>query len=160
LLVSLLLSAAVAAMTAYFRYLLPTADFVWYALDAVASFVLVVLIFAAIYKVLPDVHVDWDDVWAGAIITAIFFTGGKVVNGFYLGRSGIGSAFGAAASVFAILAWVYYSSQILFFGAEFTKVYSEHHRFCVRPVRGARSVTQGARQRERGEIDNLNQKRT
>jgi uncharacterized BrkB/YihY/UPF0761 family membrane protein len=80
--------------------------------------------------------------------------------GFYLGRSGIGSAFGAAASVFVILAWVYYSSQILFLGAEFTKVYSEHHRFCVRPVRGALSVTREARQRERGEMDDLDQERT
>jgi len=160
LLVSLLLSAAVAAITAYFRHLLPVTDFVWYALDATASFLIVVLIFAAIYKVLPDVHIDWDDVWAGAFITAILFTAGKFLIGFYLGRSGIGSAFGAAASVFVILAWVYYSSQILFLGAEFTKVYSEHHRFCVRPVRGALSVTQEARQRERGEMDDLDQERT
>jgi membrane protein len=160
LLVSLLLSAAVAAITAYFRYLLPGTDFVWYGLDAVASFLLVVLIFAAIYKAVPDVRIDWDDVWAGAFITAIFFTGGKFLIGFYLGRSGIGSAFGAAASVFVILAWVYYSSQILFLGAEFTKVYSEHHRFCVRPVRGAVTVTREARQRERGEMDNLDYERT
>jgi membrane protein len=160
LLVSLLLSAAVAAITAYFRYLLPGADFVWYALDAVVSFLLVVLIFAAIFKVLPDVHIDWEDVWAGAFITAILFTAGKFLIGFYLGRSGIGSAFGAAASTFVILAWVYYSSQILFLGAEFTKVYSEHHRFCVRPVRGALSVTGEARKRERGETDSLDQERT
>jgi membrane protein len=160
LLVSLLLSAAVAAITAYFRYLLPGVDFAWYALDAVASFLLVVLIFAAIYKVLPDVHIDWADVWAGAFITAILFTAGKFLIGFYLGRSGIGSAFGAAASVFVILAWVFYSSQILFLGAEFTKVYSEHHRFCVRPVRGALSVTPEARKRERGETDSLDQERT
>ena len=160
LLVSLLLSAAVAAITAYFRYLLPGVDFAWYALDAVVSFLLVVLIFAAIYKVLPDVHIDWGDVWAGAFITAILFTAGKFLIGFYLGRSGIGSAFGAAASVFVILAWVFYSSQILFLGAEFTKVYSEHHRFCVRPVRGALSVTGEARKRERGETDNLDQERT
>jgi membrane protein len=160
LLVSLLLSAAVAAITAYFRYLLPGVDFAWYALDAVASFLLVVLIFAAIYKVLPDVHIDWGDVWAGAFITAILFTAGKFLIGFYLGRSGIGSAFGAAASVFVILAWVFYSSQILFLGAGFTKVYSEHHRFCVRPVRGALSVTREARKRERGETDSLDQGRT
>jgi len=160
LLVSLLLSAAVAAMTAYFRYLLPGVDFAWYALDAVVSFLLVVLIFGAIFKVLPDVHIDWGDVWAGAFITAFLFTAGKFLIGFYLGRSGIGSAFGAAASVFVILAWVYYSSQILFLGAEFTKVYSEHHRFCVRPVRGALSVTLEARKRERGETGSLDQERT
>jgi membrane protein len=154
LLVSLLFSAAIAAITAYFRYLLPGVDFVWYALDAAASFHLAVLIFAAIYKVVPDVHIDWADVWAGAFITAILFTVGKSLIAFYLGRSGIGSAFGAAASVFVILGWVYYSSQILFLGAEFTKVYSEHRRFCIRPVRGAVSVTEDAQQRERSEMDN------
>jgi membrane protein len=141
LLVSLLLSAAIAAITAYFRYLSPANDFLWYTLDAVTSFIMVLLILAAIYKVVPDVHIDWNDVWVGAFITAILFTLGKSLIGFYLGRSGIGSAFGAAASVFVILAWVYYSSQILFLGAEFTKVYSENRRLCVRPVRGAEYVT-------------------
>ncbi|PYS37285.1 MAG: ribonuclease BN [Acidobacteria bacterium] len=159
LLVSLLMSAAVAAITAYFHYLLPGADFAWYTLDTLASFLLVVLIFAAIFKVVPDVHIGWNDVWVGAFITAILFTGGKSLIGFYLGRSGIGSAFGAAASVFVILAWVYYSSQILFLGAEFTKVYSEHHRFCVRPVRGAETVTDEARQRARGEMENIDSER-
>ena len=140
LLISVFFSAAVAAITAYFRYLLPGADILWYALDAGASFPLLMLIFAAVYKVLPDVHIEWDDVWVGAFITAILFTGGKFLIGFYLGRSGIGSAFGAASSVFMILAWVYYSSQILFLGAEFTKVYSEHRRLSLRLIRGARSV--------------------
>jgi membrane protein len=160
LLVSLLFSAAVAAITAYFQYLLPGADFVWYTLDTMASFVLVVLVFASIYKVVPDVHIDWGDVWVGAFVTAIFFTGGKFLIGFYLGRSGIGSAFGAAASIFVILAWVYYSSQILFLGAEFTKVYSEHRRSCVRPVRGAEPVSEEARLRERGEMQTIDSERT
>jgi len=140
LLISVFFSAAVAAITAYFRYLLPGADILWYALDAGASFPLLMLIFAAVYKVLPDVHIEWDDVWVGAFITAILFTAGKFLIGFYLGRSGIGSAFGAASSVFMILAWVYYSSQILFLGAEFTKVYSDHRRLSLRLIRGARSV--------------------
>jgi membrane protein len=87
------------------------------------------------------------------LATAILFTGGKLLFGFYLGRSGIGSAFGAAASVFVILAWVYYSSQILFLGAEFTKVYSERRRSYVSPVSGAEPVTKEARQRERGEME-------
>jgi membrane protein len=159
LLVSLLLSATVAAVTAYFQYLLPGADFVWYTLDAVVSFCVVVLVFAAIYKVVPDVHIDWEDVWIGAFVTAVLFTAGKFLIGLYLGRSGIGSAFGAAASVFVILAWVYYSSQILFLGAEFTKVCAEHRRFCVRPVRGAESVTEAARQRERGEMESVDSHR-
>jgi len=159
LLVSLLQSAAVAAITGYFHYLLPGADFAWYTLDNVASFLLVVFIFAAIYKVVPDVHIGWNDVWVGAFVTAILFTVGKSLIGLYLGRSGIGSAFGAAASVYVILAWVYYSSQILFLGAEFTKVYSEHHRFCVRPVRGAEPVTEEARQRASGEMEKIDSER-
>jgi membrane protein len=128
-------------------------------LDGLASFLLIVLIFAAIYKVVPDVHIDWDDVWVGALVTATLFTGGKFLIGLYLGRSGIGSAFGAASSVFVILAWVYYSSQILFLGAEFTKVYAEHRRFYVRPVRGAESVTEEARHRERGEMEHIDSER-
>jgi membrane protein len=159
LLVSLLESAAVAAITAYFHYLLPDADFAWYTLDNLGSFLLVVFIFAAIFKVVPDVHIDWSDVWVGAFVTAVLFTGGKSLIGLYLGRSGIGSAFGAAASVYVILAWVYYSSQILFLGAEFTKVYSEHHRFCVRPVRGAETITEEARQRARGEMEKIDSER-
>ena len=155
LLVSLLLSAAVAAMTTYFQHLLTGADFVWYTLDSAVSFSLVVLVFAAIYKVVPDVHIDWEDVWIGAFVTAILFTAGKFLIGTYLSRSGISSAFGAAACVFVILAWVYYSSQILFLGAEFTKVYAQHHRHCVKPVRGAESVTEEAQQRERGEMENI-----
>ena len=160
LLVSLLLSATVAAVTAYFHYLLPGADFAWYTLDAMVSFSFIVLVFAAIYKVVPDVHIDWEDVWIGAFVTAVLFTAGKFLIGLYLGRSGIGSAFGAAASVFVILAWVYYSSQILFLGAEFTKVYAEHHRFCIRPARGAESVTEEARQRERGEMETIDSQTT
>jgi membrane protein len=160
LLVSLMLSAAVAAITAYFHYLLPGADFVWYALDAFGSFSVTILVFAATYKVVPDVDIDWADVWVGALVAAILFTGGKFVIGFYLGRSGIGSAFGAAASVFVILAWVYYSSQILFLGAEFTKVYSELRRAYVSPVFGAEPVTKEARQRERGEMGAIASERT
>jgi membrane protein len=159
LLVSLLLSAAVAAMTAYFQHVLPGVNFLW-TVDALASFFLVMLVFAAIYKVVPDVHLDWDDVWVGAFVTAILFTSGKSVIGLYLGRSGLGSPFGAAASVFVILAWVYYSSQILFLGAEFTKVFSEHRRSCVLPVQGAETVTEEARQRERGEMESLDSYRT
>lgn len=160
LLVSLMLSAAVAAITAYFHYLLPGVDFVWYSLDAFASFCVTVLVFAAIYKVVPDVDIDWADVWAGAFVTAFLFTGGKFLIGYYLGRSGIGSAFGAASSVFVILAWVYYSSQILFLGAEYTKVYSEQRRAYVRPASGAEPVTKEARHRERGEMEAIASDRT
>src|SRR3989442_386436 len=113
---------------------------------------IVVGIFAAIYKIVTDVHIDWQDVWTGAIVTAVLFTAGKAAISFYIGRTGVGSAYGAAGSVMILLAWVYYSSQILFLGAEFTKLYAEQRRFAVRPLKGAAAVTPAAKQRERGEI--------
>ena len=150
LLVSLLISALLAAATGYFEYLVPGASFIWQLLDAAVSFSIVVILFAAIFKIIPDVHIDWKDVWTGAVATAALFVGGKAAIGFYLGRSGIGSAYGAAGSVLILLAWVYYSSQILFLGAEFTKLYAEQRRFCVRPIKGVEAVTEEAKLRARG----------
>lgn len=152
LLVSLLVSAALAAITGYFNYLLPSGEFMWNALNVIISFGIVTLVFAATYKLVPDVHIDWKDVWVGALVTAALFTLGKSLIGFYLGRTGTGSAFGAAGSILVVLAWVYYTSQILFFGAEFTKVYSEEHRSTIQPVAGAEAVTKDAQARERGEV--------
>ena len=152
MLVSLLISAILAAVTGYFEYLLPGANAIWHLLDTAVSFGIVVVLFAAIYKIIPDVHIDWQDVWTGAMVTALLFTAGKAAIGFYIGRTGVGSAYGAAGSVLIILAWVYYSSQILFLGAEFTKLYAEQRRFVVRPLKGAEAVTHDAKQRERGEI--------
>jgi membrane protein len=152
MLVSLMVSAILAAITGYFEYLLPGANFIWHLLDAGVSFAVVVVLFAAIYKVVPDVHIDWEDVWTGAVVTAILFTAGKAAISFYIGRTGVGSAYGAAGSVLIVLAWVYYSSQILFLGAEFTKLYAEQRRFAVRPLTGAEAVTPEAQQRARGEI--------
>jgi len=148
MLVSLLVSAILAAVTGYFEYLLPGANVVWHLLDAIVSFSIVVLLFAAIFKIIPDVHIDWRDVWTGAVVTALLFVGGKAVIGLYLGRSGVGSAYGAAGSVLILLAWVYYSSQILFLGAEFTKLYADARRICVKPIAGVKSVTKEAKQRE------------
>jgi membrane protein len=150
LLISLLISAALAAITGYFQFLLPGTNSFWHILDALVSFLVVTLVFASIYKVMPDVRIDWNDVWVGAFVTAVLFTAGKSLIAFYLGRSGIGSAFGAAGSVLVFLAWVYYSSQILFLGAEFTKAYSEERGLCVRPARGAKAVTEDARERAFG----------
>jgi len=158
MLVSLLTSAMLAAITGYFAYLLPGANFLWHVLDIVVSFSIVVGIFAAIYKIVPDVHIDWQDVWTGAIATAVLFTAGKAAISFYIGRTGVGSAYGAAGSVLILLAWVYYSSQILFLGAEFTKLYAEQRRFVVRPLKGAEAVTEEAQQRMRGEIPSLEER--
>jgi len=122
------------------------------------SFSIVVGIFAAIYKIVPDVHIDWRDVWTGAIVTAVLFTAGKAAISLYIGRTGVGSAYGAAGSVMILLVWVYYSSQILFLGAEFTKLYAEQRRFAVRPLKGAEAVTEEAQQRMRGEIPSLDER--
>jgi membrane protein len=90
----------------------------------VFDFAIVVLLFAMIFKFLPDVKIQWRDVWIGAVMTAILFGIGKWLLGFYLGSGAAGSAYGAASSLITLLLWVYYSSQILLFGAEFTQVYA------------------------------------
>jgi membrane protein len=90
----------------------------------VFDFAIVVLLFAMIFKFLPDVKIQWRDVWIGAFMTAILFGIGKWLLGFYLGSGAAGSAYGAASSLITLLLWVYYSSQILLFGAEFTQVYA------------------------------------
>jgi len=138
LLVSLILSAVLAIITDYFSYLLPGADILWQMVDIAASFSIITLLFALIFKVVPDVHVSWQDVWLGALITALLFVGGKTAIAYYLGRSGVESAYGAAGSLLMLLAWVYYSSQILFFGAEFTRLHALHRHAESKPVRGAR----------------------
>src|SRR3989441_4107674 len=133
MLVSLLISAILAAVTGYFEYLLPGANAIWHLLDTAVSFGIVVVLFAAIYKIIPDVHIDWQDVWTGAMVTALLFTAGKAAIGFYIGRTGVCSAYGAGGFVLILLAWVYYLSQILFPGAEFTMFYAEPLRFGAQP---------------------------
>src|SRR5262249_55715353 len=159
LLVSLVISALLAAITGYFQYLLPGENAAWHILDAAVSFAITVVLFAAIFKIIPDVHIDWQDVWTGGVVTALLFVGGKNAIGFYLGRGGVGSAYGAAGSILILLAWVYYSSQILFLGAVFTKLYAEQRRFCVRPIKGAAAVTEEAKQRQRGTRPNPSEER-
>jgi membrane protein len=127
LLVSLVLSAALAAAGALFDGRLPGGDAVLEALNFVVSLAVVTLLFAMIYKLLPDTHVEWRDVWFGAGVTAALFTLGKFLIGLYLGRGSVGSAYGAAGSLVIILVWVYYAAQILFFGAELTQVYARRH---------------------------------
>ena len=97
----------------------------WWALDAAASFALSTLMFALIYKIIPRVRIRWRDVWLGAAVTAALFALGKVLIGLYLGRSALGSAFGAAGSLVAMMVWVYYSAQVFLLGAEFTRLAAE-----------------------------------
>jgi membrane protein len=124
LLVSLAVSAWLAVLSAFFAHALPAPALVLEAINAVISFSVITLLFALIFKLLPDVYVAWRDVWLGAALTSLLFTVGKGVIGLYLGRTTIGSAYGAAGSLVVVLLWVYYSAQILFFGAEFTRVWT------------------------------------
>lgn len=128
LLVSLVISAGIAAMEnffgAYSADFLPLVQLV----NSAISFGVVTLLFALIYKILPDTEIRWRDVWFGAAVTALLFTIGKYGIGLYLGKSSVGSAYGAAGSLIVVLVWVYYSAQILFFGAELTQVYARRRQ--------------------------------
>ena len=126
LLVSMIVSTVLSAVTAYFGYLLPGTDFMWQIADLVVSFGVVTLLFALLFRYVPDEQVTWKDVWIGAAGTALLFDIGKLLIGFYIGKSSVGSMFGAAGSIVVILAWVYYSSQLVLLGAEFTHVYATH----------------------------------
>jgi membrane protein len=103
--------------------------------DIFVSLLILTLIFVVLYKFLPDVIISWRDVWVGAAVTAILFTLGKIVLGSYIGRSSISSAYGAAGSLVALLLWVYYSAQIIFVGAEFTRVYARKYGREIKPRR-------------------------
>jgi membrane protein len=125
LLVSLAIEALLKGFSHYVQSLLPGGMVIALAVYLVFDFTVVVLLFAMIFKFLPDVKIQWRDVWIGAVITAILFGIGKWLLGFYLGSGAAGSAYGAASSLITLLLWVYYSSQILLFGAEFTQVYAQ-----------------------------------
>ena len=125
LLVSLAIEALLKGFSHYVQSILPGGMGVALAVYLVFDFAVVVLLFAMIFKFLPDVKIQWRDVWIGAAMTAILFGIGKWLLGFYLGSGAAGSAYGAASSLITLLLWVYYSSQILLFGAEFTQVYAQ-----------------------------------
>ena len=127
LIVSLVISAGLTALGDYLNAILPFGKVVLSALNFVISLVLLSLLFAAIYKVLPDRSLEWSDVIVGAVVTAILFTIGKSLIGWYLGSSAVASTYGAAGGLIVLLLWVYYSVQTFLLGAEFTKVYA-HRR--------------------------------
>ncbi len=132
LMVSLVVSAAVSAVGKYLSAMVPGLGVISVILNIGFSFLVIALLFALIFKVLPDVKIAWRDVWIGAVITALLFTAGKFALGLYLGKNSSVSAYGAAGSLVLILLWVYYSAQILFFGAEVTEAYA--NRFGVHLV--------------------------
>ncbi|HEX3620662.1 MAG TPA: YihY/virulence factor BrkB family protein, partial [Candidatus Udaeobacter sp.] len=124
LLVSLAVEALLKGFSHYVQSVLPGGLVVALAVYLIFDFAIVVLLFAMIFKFLPDVKIQWREVWIGAVMTAILFGIGKWLLGLYLGSGAAGSAYGAASSLITLLLWVYYSSQILLFGAEFTQVYA------------------------------------
>ena len=133
LLVSLMLSAVVAGFSNYLHNIAPGLDSFSQLLSFFVSFGVTTLVFALIFKFVPDVEISWGDVWFGGIVTALLFSLGKVLIGLYLGNSSFGSTYGAAGSVIILLAWVFYSAQILFFGAELTQVYARRFGSQITP---------------------------
>lgn len=144
LLVSLVLSAALAALVNFLGNLLPGL-FLWEIFNFVLGFAVTTLLFGLIFKTLPDVKITWGDVWIGAVITSLLFSIGRFLLGQYLGQSTFGSTFGAAGALVIILAWVDYAAQILFFGAEFTQVYARKYGSKIVPSENAIPVTEEAR---------------
>jgi membrane protein len=118
------MEALLKGFSRYVQSVLPGGTVVALTVYLIFDFGVVILLFAMIFKFLPDVKIQWRDVWIGAVMTAILFGVGKWLLGFYLGSGAAGSAYGAASSLITLLLWVYYSSQILLFGAEFTQVYA------------------------------------
>jgi membrane protein len=125
LLVSLIIDTGLSALGSYLEAGFSGATVILRFLNSVVSFSIAVLLFAMIFKVLPAVRITWQDVWTGSLVTGLLFTLGKFLIGYYLGKSNVASSYGAAASIITILLWIYYSSLILLFGAEFTKAYAE-----------------------------------
>lgn len=126
LLVSLVVESVLKGFSHYIQAMLPGGIVIAMTVYLVFDFAVVVLLFAMIFKFLPDAKIRWRDVWVGSLMTAIFFLIGKWALGLYLGSGTAASAYGAASSLITLLLWIYYSSQILLFGAEFTQVYASH----------------------------------
>jgi len=137
LLVSLVISAIISGLQNYMNNWLPGIPWVWQTANIVSSFFVVAVLFAVIYKLLPDVVISWIDVWIGAAVTALLFSAGKYLIGIYLGQTATASAFGAAGSLVVLLFWVYYSALISFLGAEFTQVYARRYGPGIQPQKHA-----------------------
>lgn len=146
LLVSLVVSTVLSGLTKGFGGEQP--GWLMEIVHSVVAIGVITVLFAMMFKYLPDVKIAWRDVWIGAIVTALLFTGGKFLLGWYLGRGSTTSVYGAAGSIVALLLWVYYSTLILFFGAEFTQVYAKAHNRGLQTARGAQPVTDDARAQE------------
>lgn len=127
LMVSLVVSAGLAAFGSWFAGLMPGWELLLQGLNVLISLGIVTLLFALIYKLMPTARIEWHDVWIGALVTAVLFELGKLGIGLYLGKSGVNESFAAAGSLVLLVAWVYYAAQIFLLGAEFTKVHANAH---------------------------------
>jgi membrane protein len=145
LLVSLVVSTILSTMNTYALALMPGSEVVMQVVNFVISFGVITLLFALMYRYVPDVDIRWRDVWIGAAFTALLFVIGKTLLGYYLGNSGVLSTYGAAGSLIVILLWIFYSAQILLFGAEFTQVYAQKYGAQILPDENAMAVTAEAR---------------
>lgn len=146
LLVSLLMSATLAALRAYAEERVRIAAGVWSTAHGVVSFALITLLFAMVFKVLPDVKIRWRDVWLGAALTSALFAAGRYLIGKYIGQAALWQSYGQGArSLVALLVWVYYSAQILVLGAEFTKTYTKRLGAGAAAIEGVVPLTAEAR---------------
>jgi membrane protein len=140
LLVSLTIEALLKGFGTYLKNIMPGGDIVTLVLFFIFDLIVVILLFAMIFRYLPDAKIAWRDVWVGATLTAVLFGVGKLVLGLYLGSGAAGSAYGAASSLITLLLWIYYAAQILLFGAEFTQVYANTYGTRVEPMEHAVKV--------------------
>jgi membrane protein len=135
LLVSLVVTAGLSTIQETIGNAFPMSEFILQVVNLVISLGVITVLFALIFKFLPDAKLNWRDVWMGAFVTSLLFSLGKTAIGIYLGNSAVSSAFGAAGSLVLLLLWIYYSAQILFFGAEFTQVYANRYSSKILPER-------------------------
>ncbi|MBC7856226.1 MAG: YihY/virulence factor BrkB family protein [Pirellulaceae bacterium] len=142
LLVSLVLSTALSVVAAWWTpESVPGGTYLWQGIHAVVGFGVVTLLFAFIYRFLPDANIRWSEVWVGSAVTALLFLAGKQILGIYLAQKGVTSSYGAAGSLVLMLIWVYYTAQVFLFGASFTRVYALHHGGRGEPMENAVPLT-------------------
>ena len=137
LLVSLLVNAGLSALGTYFGQFVSGPEIFARIANPLVSLLVITILFTLIFKLLPDVLIAWRDAWFGGFVTAVLFNGGKFLIGFYIARSSITSVYGAVGSLIIVLAWVYYSALILFFGAHLTRHFANRFGAKAKPVRGA-----------------------
>jgi membrane protein len=142
LLISLVVGAIVSALSGEIGAWIPGGETTGRLMEFLASFAVITAVFAMMFKVVPDVELRWSDVWPGAIVTSLLFTMGKFIIGTYIGQAGIGSAYGAAGSIVILITWIYYSAQILYFGAELTQVYAQRYGSLGNPKSNAKRIQQ------------------